>query len=201
MKIYRNLFERIISAENLFSAWDAFRIGKRNKPDVLRFEWDFEQNIFELHEDFKNKLYRHGPYKSFYIRDPKQRHIHKALVRDRVVHHAMFSVLNPIFEETFISTSFSCRAGYGTHKGVEALERFIRKVSRNYRRPCFVLKCDIRKFFESVNHAILLSILRKHIKDDDALWILEKIIISYPAERERERELTTRLEKAFPLGT
>ena len=118
MKIYRNLFDIIISPENLFSAWDAFKSDKRNKQDVQRFEWNLEQNIFELRRDLKNKTYKHGSYEGFYIRDPKQRHIHKALVRDRILHHAVSSVLSPIFEPTFISTSFSCRIGFGTHKGV-----------------------------------------------------------------------------------
>jgi len=123
MKVYKNLFERIASAENLFSAWDAFKGDKRNKPDVQKFEWRLEENIFRLRRELRNKTYKHGPYAGFYIRDPKQRHIHKALVRDRILHHAVFSVINPIFEETFVPTSFSCRVGYGTHKGVIALGR------------------------------------------------------------------------------
>ena len=179
MKTYTDIFERIISSENLFSAWDEFKSGKREKPDVQRFEWNLERNIFQLHRDLKSGAYRHGPYEGFYIKDPKQRHIHKATVRDRILHHAVFSVVNPIFEPTFIPTSFSCRVGYGTHKGVEVLEEIARKVSRNNTRPCFVLKCDVRKFFDSVSHEILLSIIKKRIKDVDALWLLEAIVKSY----------------------
>ncbi|MFH1162230.1 MAG: reverse transcriptase domain-containing protein [Candidatus Jorgensenbacteria bacterium] len=179
MRIYRDIFEQIISPENLFSAWDEFRKGKQNKPDVLRFEWNLEQNIFQLHRELENKTYRHDSYKSFYIHDPKQRHIHKASVRDRVLHHAIFSVISPIFEETFIPTSFSCRVGYGTHKGVDALRKMARETSKNGMCPCFILKCDVRKFFDSVNHEILLSILKKRIKDDDAMWLLESVVRSY----------------------
>ena len=179
MKTYINLFERIVSPENLFSAWDAFKSDKRSKPDVQSFEWNLERNIFQLHRDLKSKTYKHGPYKGFYITDPKLRHIHKATVRDRILHHAVFSVVNPIFEPTFIPTSFSCRVGYGTHKGMEVLEEIMREVSRNNTRPCFVLKCDVRKFFDSVNHEILLSIIKKRIKDVDALWLLEAIVRSY----------------------
>ncbi len=189
MKIYRNLFNRIISAENLFSAWSTFKGGKRDKPDVMRFERHLEENIFELHRDLTSRLYRHGPYRSFYVRDPKQRHIHKATVRDRVLHHAIFSALNPIFEKTFISASFSCRVGFGTHKGVTVLERMIRAVAQNGTHPCFILKCDIRKFFDSVDHGILMQILKRRIKDDDALWLLGEVIESYGSKsRERERE-------------
>ena len=190
MKIYNNLFETIISPENLFSAWDVFKSDKRSKPDVQCFEWNLEQNIFQLHRDLKNKTYKHGFYSGFYIRDPKQRHIHKAAVRDRVLHHAIFSVINPIFEETFISTSFSCRVDFGTHKGVDTLERMARAVTKNETSPCFVLKCDVRKFFDTVDHKILTSILEKRIRDEDAMRLLKSIIESYKEApvRERERE-------------
>jgi len=179
MKTHKNIFDKIISPENLFSAWDSFKSDKRGKPDVQRFEWNLEQNIFQLHRNLKSKTYTHSPYEGFYIKDPKQRHIHKATVRDRILHHAVFSVVNPIFELTFIPTSFSCRVGFGTHKGVEVLEKIMRGVSQNNTHPCFVLKCDVRKFFDSVNHGILLSIIKKRIKDDDALWLLESIVRSY----------------------
>lgn len=179
MRIYKNIFKRIISPENLFSAWDAFKSDKRKKPDVLQFEWILEQNIFQLHRDLRNKTYRHGPYSGFWIHDPKQRHIHKATVRDRILHHAVFSVVNPIFEPTFIPTSFSCRIGYGTHKGVDVLQKMIVNTGKNNTSRCFVLKCDIKKFFDSVDHEILLSIIKKRIKDDDALWLLESVVRSY----------------------
>jgi len=192
MKNYKNVFQKIISLENLFSAWDKFKSDKRNKSDVQRFEWNLERNIFQLHRELENKTYKHGIYTRFYIRDPKQRCIHKALVRDRVLHHAVFLVINPIFEETFIPTSFSCRVGFGTHKGVDVLEHIARMAARNETSPCFVLKCDIQKFFDSVDHKILISLLKKRIKDKDVIRLLECIIESYvvanPRERERERE-------------
>jgi len=195
MKIYKNLFEKIISPENLFSAWDTFKSDKRNKRDVKQFEWKLEQNIFQLCRELKNKTYKHGPYIGFYIRDPKQRHIHKALVRDRVLHHAVFSVINPIFEETFISTSFSCRIGYGTHRGVAVLEKMARRIHKNETSSCFVLKCDIQKFFDSVDHRVLLSILRKRIKDEDATWLLQEIVESYSSPQSTIFE-----KKGLPIG-
>jgi len=179
MKTYSGLFNIIVSLENLFSAWDVFKKGKQTRPDVQRFEWHLEENIFKLHRELKNKTYRHGPYTGFYIKDPKQRHIHKATVRDRILHHAVFSVINPMFEPTFISSSFSCRVGYGTHRGVEVLEKMVRKITRNGTRPCYVLKCDIKKFFDTVDHAILFSLLRKRITDENALWLLKEIIESF----------------------
>ena len=205
MKIYHDLFDRIISPENLFEAWETFKADKRNKTDVVEFEYDLEKNIFQLHRSLKSGTYRHSRYYSFYIHDPKQRHIHKANVRDRVLHHAIFSVVNPIFEETFIATSFSCRIGFGAHKGVDALERTARMTGQNGTNDCFVFKCDIRKFFDSVNHDILIAIIEKRIKDEKAIWLLRSIIESYDStpvrEREREREFNASREGEYPLAT
>lgn len=190
MKKYWNIFSEVTTLEALFTAWDEFHIGKKNRADVLNFEWALEQNIFELHHKLVHKTYEHGPYSGFYISDPKVRHIHKSQVRDRVVHHAVFKVLNRIFEPTFIADSFSCRVGKGTHKGVQRVQTMIRRVSQNGTHPCFALKCDVRKFFDSVDHETLLSILKKRISDPDFLWLLEEIIESYISvgTRERKRE-------------
>jgi len=162
MKTYDNIFEKIISLENLFSAWDEFLDGKRKKKDVLKFEYNLEKNICELRNELKARTYKHGAYTSFYINDPKQRHIHKAQVRDRIVHRAVFSVLYPIFENTFIYDSYSCRTGKGTHKGFNRLERMLRKASKNNTQNCFILKCDIRKFFASVDCEILIQLISKN---------------------------------------
>jgi len=192
MKTYNNLFTEVTNPANLFLAWEEFRKGKRDKVDVQLFEWELEQNIFQLHRELSLKSYRHGPYHGFYIADPKPRHIHKATVRDRVVHHTVFNTLNRVFELTFIADSFSCRIGKGTHKGVARVQSMIRKISKNETHPCYALKCDIKKFFNTVDHDILLATLKERIKDPDFLWLLEEIIESYTAssmrERERERE-------------
>ena len=183
MKIYKNLFKQIASLENLFAAWDNFKKDKRGKLDVQAFEFRLEQNIFQLHRDLLAKRYAHLPYSGFFICDPKVRHIHKAAVRDRVLHHALFQVLNPIFDKTFIPNSFSCRIDKGVHKGVLALERMIRAESQNYTRPCFVLKCDVQKFFDSVDHQILTNILKKKIVDSDTMWLLRQVIESFSTTR------------------
>jgi len=174
-----NLYKEIISAKNLFCAWKEFRRGKAKKVDVMQFEYHLEQNIFKLHRDLKSNKYKHGSYKNFYIDDPKRRHIHKATVRDRVLHHAIYSQLYSLFNPAFIATSFSCRIGKGTHKGVLWLAKTVRKVSRNYTKPCFVLKCDIKKFFDSVDHSILINILKRRIKDKETMWLLEEILGSF----------------------
>ncbi|MBT4648977.1 RNA-dependent DNA polymerase [bacterium] len=179
MKIYKNIFKDIISLENLFLAWDEFKKDKRHKDDVQKFEFNLEQNIFNLHRELNNKTYEHGPYTNFYITDPKLRHIHKAAVKDRILHHAIYSILLPIFEPTFIPNSFSCRKGKGSHKGVDTLAKILKKVSRNNTRTCYALKCDIKKFFDSVDHCVLLDIIRKRIKDKGTIRLLENIIDSY----------------------
>lgn len=202
MKIYCDLYWLIISPQALFRAWEIFKSDKRNKPDVTEFEVNLEQNIFDLYRDLKNGTYRHGGYKGFWIHDPKLRRIHKASVRDRVLHHAVFKVLNPIFEPTFIPTSFSCRAGKGTHKGVLEVEKMIRKSSRNYTRSCCILKCDIKKFFDSVDHAVLFEIINRRIKDGRVLRLLGEIINSYSSDlQERERESKKPCSKiGIPIG-
>jgi len=183
MKVYNNLFQHIVSLENLFVAWDEFRIDKRHKKDVQEFEFKLEQNIFQLHRDLITKQYRHQPYTGFHIRDPKIRLIHKASVRDRVLHHAIFRILNPIFDKTFIPNSFSCRVGKGVHKGVLEIERMIRAESRNFTRPCFALKCDVQKFFNTVDHEILSLILREKITDTDTMWLVHHIVESFTTEQ------------------
>lgn len=195
MKIYRNLFSTMIDPTALFLAWEKFRRGKRHRKDVGLFEWELEQNIFGLHRELAQKTYRHDAYSGFYITDPKQRHIHKATVRDRVVHHTVFQALNPIFEPTFIANSFSCRIGKGTHKGIETVERMTREVSQNYTRQCFALKCDARRFFDSIDHDVLFEILGKRIKDPDVVWLLECIVRSYISEYANLFE-----HKGVPIG-
>jgi retron-type reverse transcriptase len=172
-----------------------FKADKRNRIDVSDFELNLEKNIFDLYRDLKSGIYKHGPYKGFWIHDPKLRRIHKATVRDRVLHHAIFNVLNPIFEPTFIPDSFSCRVGKGTHKGMEKVVEMTRSVSQNSTRRCYALKCDIRKFFDSVNHNVLLGILEKRIRDEKVMKLMREIIESFETNK---RNLFDR--RGVPIG-
>jgi len=122
-------------------------------------------------------------YKSFFLRDPKVRHIHKATVKDRVIHHLVSYVLERLFEKTFYAHSYSCRQNKGTHKAVISFVKFARKASHNNTSPLFVLKCDIRKFFASVDQEILLRLLRERIKDPEFIWLLEEVIGSFSSEQ------------------
>ncbi len=149
------------------------------KQDVLEFQSDLIYQVTALHQELKDKTYKHGGYHHFRIADPKPRDIHKASVRDRLLHHALYRRLYPHFDRTFIYDSYSCRTDKGTHKAMDRFRYFARKVSRNHTRTCWVLKCDIRKFFASIDHGILFGILQKHVTDPDLLWLLRQVISSF----------------------
>ncbi|MEN9621637.1 MAG: hypothetical protein RLZZ67_71 [Candidatus Parcubacteria bacterium] len=172
-------YKDIISLENLLEAWKEFRNGKRKRRDVLEFERDLMQNIISLHDDLVAKSYRHAHYKAFKINDPKPRDIHKATVRDRLLHHAIYRKLYPFFDKTFITDSYSCRMGKGTHKALDRFRNFAGKVSKNHTRTAWVLKCDIRKFFASIDQKILVSILENYISDKDIINLFSHIISSF----------------------
>jgi RNA-directed DNA polymerase len=161
------------------SSWYEFLRGKRSKKDVVLFSVSLMDNIFSLHHDLQSKTYTHSPYTAFKINDPKPRDIHKALVRDRLLHHAIYRILYPYFDTKFIHDSYSCRVGKGTHRAIQRFEAFGHKVSKNNTRTCWVLKCDIRKFFASIDHNTLKTILAKHIQDVDTLSLLLNIIDSF----------------------
>src|SRR3989344_4226863 len=148
------MFERIISVENLLEAWKEFAVGKRKKLDAQVFQLQLMDHIFSLYHDLVNRTYVHGPYQAFKINDPKPRDIHKASVRDRLVHHAVYRILYPYFDRQFIYDSYSCRIDKGTHRAIDQFRKYGRIVSRNHSRTAWVLKCDIRKFFASIDHDI-----------------------------------------------
>ena len=173
------LFELICSIENIFVAWARFSYGKRSKADVMTFELRLEDNLFSLRDSLLSGEYRHDPYKPFTIYDPKQRRIHKATVKDRVVHQAIVNVIEPFFESRFIHDSYSCRIGKGTHAAVNRLRIFLRQASRNNTRTIYALKCDVRKFFASVDHRILMSLLERRVADVPTLILLQNIIESF----------------------
>jgi len=175
-------YQEIISLENLFAAWQEFIRGKRNKPDVQKFSVNLIDNILQLHEELVNKTYKHGGYEQFNISDPKPRQISKASVRDRLVHHAVYWILYPFFDKTFIYDSYSCRVDKGTHRAIRRFRAMFLEVSNYNRKTCWVLKLDIKKFFANIDHDILLGILKEYIPDMDILWLLEEIIGSFGSE-------------------
>ncbi len=172
-------YENIISLENLLEAWKEFVNGKRDRKDVRAFELNLMDNLLRLRASLVNKTYRHGGYVCFKISDPKPRIIHKASVRDRLLHHAIHRKLYPFFDRTLISDSYSCRDDKGIHKALNRFRKFFRQVSRNDTRTAWVLKCDIKKFFASIQHEKLMSILSERISDPNILLLLQEIIGSF----------------------
>lgn len=179
MKFIKNIYCRLVNEENIFDAWREFRRGKGNKKDVLLFERNLENNLFELLEDLKNKRYRHGDYRRFYVYDPKFRIINKAGVRDRVVHHLAYKTLCQIYEPCFIRDSYSSRIGKGSHLAVINLRKALRCASNNFQKPIFALKGDVKRFFDNIVHDTLLNILSRKIHDDDFLWLIRQIVFSF----------------------
>lgn len=146
---------------------------------MAEFEIDLEQNIFLLHNSLKNKNYQHGTYEEFKISDPKPRIIHKATISDRVIHQAIYQIIEPIFDKHFIYDSYSSRLDKGHHKAVKRLESFVKRFSLNYKKECWAIKIDIRKFFDSIDQKILLEMLKSKIRCKDTIRLLKKIIKSY----------------------
>ena len=147
---------------------------------------DLMKNIFSLHNNLKNKTYSHSTYHYFRITDPKQRDIHKASVRDRLLHHAIYRILHPFFFRNFTSDSHSCQNDKGTHRALKRFKTFSNIVSKNNTKQCFILKCDIKKFFASIDHNLLRYIVAKYVPDEDINWLLNQIISSF--------------DKGLPLG-
>jgi RNA-directed DNA polymerase len=173
-------FEEIISVENLLQAWKEFIKSKKQKKDVQIFSLRLIDNIFALHRDLLNHTYNHGGYQAFKINDSKPRDIHKASARDRLLHHAIYRILYPFFDRTFIADSYSCRNDKGTHKAINRFREFAYSISKNNTQTCWILKCDIRKFFANIDHEILIKILKEYIPDKNIIWLLKNIIESFP---------------------
>ena len=171
MKRYGKLWHQIIDWSNLLLAARYAQKGKRFRDNVLAFNYNLEPELFKLESELKSKTYRPGKYRSFRIYDPKPRLISAAPYRDRVVHHALCNIIVPLIEKSFIHDTYANRVGYVTHR---ALARFI-EFARSSR---YVLQCDIRKYFPSIDHEILKQIIRRKIKCQDTLWLIELIIDS-----------------------
>ncbi len=170
-KQYDNLYPNLCSFTNLYWAYRKAAKGKRGQPPVAAFEYDLEANLFQLQVELNKQTYHPGAYDSFYIRDPKHRLISAAPFRDRVVHHTLCNLIEPIFERSFIGDSYANRLGKGTHKALDRAQGW----TKNY--P-YVLQCDIRQFFPSIDHAILQGILARKIADPQVIWLCNQILDS-----------------------
>lgn len=179
MKKFSKKYEEIITIPNLLLAWREFQRGKKRRNDVLIFQNRLMDNILDLFRDLENRNYRHGPYQAFNISDPKPRNIHKATVRDRLLHRLLYQATYVYFDRRFINDSYSGRLGKGMHRANSRLTTIIRQLSHNDRRTVWALKGDIKKFFASIDHQVLKNILEKYLADSDLLWLFNQVIDSF----------------------
>jgi RNA-directed DNA polymerase len=151
---------------NLFEAYYKARRNKRNSINQLKFEINYEQELFKLYEEIKNKTYKVGKSIAFIINKPVQREIFAASFRDRVVHHLIFNYINPILEPQFIQNSYSCRKGKGTLYGINQASSYLKEVSKNYTKDAYILKLDVKGYFMNINKNLLMQKLRNMISQE-----------------------------------
>lgn len=175
MQTIKNIFPLIYDFENLFNAYKKAIKCKRYRADVMEYTDRLEENLIELQNEFIWKTYSVGRYNIFYVYEPKKRMIMSLQFKDRVAQHAIYSILNPYFEKQFISDSYACRVGKGTHRAIKKLQSWLRKTERKQER-FYYLKLDISKYFYRVDHEILMGILQRKIADRDLLHVLSVII-------------------------
>ena len=186
----RDLYKELCSYENLVLAFKKARKHKTLKPCVIEYEKNLKENLLQLRAELLLKSYRTMPLKIFILKDPKTRKISVSDFRDRIVHHALCNIIQPFFETAFIYDSYANRIGKGTFKAIERFDFFKNKISHNNSRACFVLKADIRHYFEEVSHDILIDMLRKKIKDPSILWLV-RIILENQTMKSLKRRLIT----------
>ncbi len=192
MKSYGNLYQRLCSYKNLEKAFRKARKGKSSKWYVKEFEKDLAGNLTLLKKELETMAYQPRPLKKFVIRDPKTRVIRKSSFRDRIIHHALVNVIEPIYERIFIFDSYANRMGKGTSAALKRFDIFKRKANRDGKGGKgigYVFKADIKQFFDSVHHDTLIKIFEKKIRDKKVLWLITIIIKNFDSE-----------EKGMPLG-
>ena len=157
--------------DNLYAAYRKAAKGKRSRSAAARFEYRLEDNLFQLQDELAAETYRPGPYASFTIHEPKRRLISAAPFRDRVVHHALCRIIEPAFEASFIEHAYANRVGKGTHRALDTCQRWAQRYP-------YVLQCDVRQFFPSIDHALLRQALDRRIQDPALRRLVALIIAS-----------------------
>ena len=187
----KNQYEELCSYENIETAFNRAKKGKTTKPYVIKYEKELKENLLQLRKELVTQTYKPKPLETFILRDPKTRKISKSEFRDRVVHHTLCNIIEPLFDKTFISDSYANRIGKGTLNAVKRFDVFKRKVSQNNTIKCFVLKADIRHYFDTVDHQILINLLQKKIKDEKVMWLIKIILENHESKMKG---------KGMPLG-
>ena len=185
----KKLYEQLCSYNNLLFAFKKAKKGKNKRRYVKRFKKNLRENLRNLRKQLLNKTYTPCKLKTFILREPKTRKISISAFKDRVVHHALCNIIAPILESSFIYDSHANQIGKGTLKALERFDKFKRKVSKNGIFPCYILKADIKHYFEEINHGVLIKIIAKKIKDENIILLI-KTILSAQSKR----------LKGMPLG-
>ena len=201
MRTYNKLYKKLYSTDNLISAFRKARKGKSKKNYVINFESNLERNIAVLQRDLRLKKYNPNRLKKFIVRDPKTRIIHSSIFRDRIVHHAIVNLIQPIYEKIFIYDSFASRKSKGTHSAVKRFKSFLNKASSNGQKiknpfnnnsiKGYVLKADIKHYFATIDHEVLINILRKKINDKDFIDLIKIVLNNFK---------TNKKGRGLPLG-
>src|SRR3990167_9915086 len=165
-----------VSLSNIWRTWWAFRAGKRASAAITAFEYELENNLWQLHHELTAGSYRHRGYTHFVVHDTKPRLIAVAMFRDRVVHRLLYDYLVPIWDKTFIYDAWSCRKNKGLYGAIDRAQLFMKTYYSGW-----VWRTDIIKFFDSVNQSTLKRLLRRRVHDPAALWLLDEVINSYNA--------------------
>jgi len=179
-----NLYIKLCSYENLLQAFQNARKGKTTKEYVVAFEQNLDKNLQQLQSELLFHFYKPKPLETFILRDPKTRKISKSDFRDRIVHHALYLVIGELFEKTFIFDSYANRKTKGTLKAILQFGKYEKKISQNFTLPAYVLKADIRQYFDTVSHQHLLSVIQKKISDPRVLWLIKTILANYKTKEE-----------------
>jgi len=182
-KIYKNFYPQIYDLFNLWQAFVKASKGRRGHPSIAAFEYNLEAELIRLRDELRDETYSPGGYRSFTVHEPKRRKISAAPFRDRVVHHALMNVIGPMLERKFIHDSYANQVGKGTHKALDRCTYFMRRYQ-------YVLPCDVRQFFPSIDHDILKSILSNTLRDEKAMALAEKIIASGKGVLTEEYDMT-----------
>lgn len=191
---YNNIYHKIYSLDNLILAWRKARKGKTKKNYVIGFERDTIKNLLELQRQLKSQSYRPRPLKTFILFDPKTRKINKSEFIDRIVHHAIVRVLEPIFDKSFIYDSCANRIGKGNLFALKRFDKFKRRVTNNLNSEAFCLKADIKHYFQEVNHEVLIEVISRKIKDLRILLLIRMILENIGVSGE------VKAFKGMPLG-
>lgn len=157
--------------DNLYVAFRKAAKGKRSQRPAAAFEFRLEDNLIQLQDELASENYQPGPYVHFSIREPKRRLISAAPFRDRVVHHALCNIVEPAFESSFIAHSYANRVGKGTHRALDTCQGWMKQYK-------YILQCDVRQFFPSIDHELLCSILDRRIQDGKMRRLIDKILQS-----------------------